>query len=1147
VAWTASEKKFVSLENKEEEIDIPLSSAETLSGEIRSVDVNRCGSFVSIAHGDKVDVKSVYSQDQTTIFKSQQMAIHHLVSTADSRTLIVCSNQEKVSIFDFEKVTEISKYSLREKVPQDEDGFVFCAVDPKNVYYAFLSLSRTLYIWDAKKNELVHSVKNALHKDATRLWLSLHTEMCPVRMAWTAEGEQLVIASGDEISFFNRHSWNKSLTIPSSLTSQESFYQIAFSENNRYMAVTSGNKDETSKVSLYFLNGAGSFEEIDQLTYPSPVVCIQFHRSSEILSVSTLSGEMYAVRNFLKNDVSSVKSIALQSVKIPEHKKDEIKKTDTIVTTTASALLEDDFMDAESADEEHDIVEEPSEDPFEIVEEEEEDDMAARSKSKSKRKRLGKKNVLDNSTDEDIPFSEKESKQNSPASLALGLSPAMAPRSKLFSPSALGRFTEQPQQNAFQPGSTQSADGKRFLCYNAIGYIKLTSIPGQDSHFLEVEFHDGNKRSHSFTDRTKFHLADLSEKSYILSNENDLMNPSRIYFGSVQNDTKWEYTFPDEEVVDVVALYNNGDGVAVATTETLPNNSAGDFKTYSIRLLSGSGAQFATLDVEGKVVTMAGKEHLLAYVFYNPNGVRQYSLVNSKDGRVLSEGNLTLTTNADLAWVGFDENNFLYTADTAGVVRLLSMDHWQKWMQVAQLHKYGEHIFVAYVTSKTMFYIRSETAQISVLPLPTLHRAPLELKLFSNQTNGDNAKAMKYEQDFILQNMIINSEKRSIIENNSMEKARFMLKESKPLSDKMIDMDKNILRLTEECLVSGGSQLSQRVLEYAQYLNKLQSVEFARQLARNHKQKDVESLLARVEKDNFDRLSNIDSRPDQINSNRVLPACTRDTELILSASSLKSSDSIQGRPQRRNPKSTDDELLLDQEADALAPQTAAGSDKKPSMPAPRVEPHTPGRPSLFSPKRQKRPTGARRPLLSRRALPPTGVQKKSTPFSSFEPHTAQSEKKTSALESMECESKIIASSKKALAAVVEEVSSAPSTTQSTLSSFTTNDASKKRKRDVDSDSGSEKENNVAVSNKKARTHEPEIDSPEPDMKNISFEKERSPSKPKNEMVEPPTEIALEERETLKMPKFDKAKILAARSADAMQDDDSDEEDFSVSI
>lgn len=1132
--------------------------------DVKSVDVNQSGSIITVAHGDQVDALLLFQEVQSTIFKSQQMTIHHVTSSPDSQTVIICSNQEKPAVIKFDKISDISKFTKLQNVPEDEDGFVFCAVDPKNMYYAFVSFSRTLYIWN--KEKIVHKIPNAIDKNVTRAWLTISPESLPIKVSWTNDSKYLIIPSNNVINFISTSNWKVAFSLSTTYTS----YQAVLSDNDRYLAVSQCDKSK-GILSLFFQGKDGQYINIEDIKFDTPLTNIQFHKSSDLICASTFDGNLHVIKNFLK-DVSSTKIAAKLEIKVPPK-------------LSASQLLDKDSMDESNSDEDSLDIKEPSENLFdgkknihkkfneeqsldqESSEEAEDEDLRQAPRP------ISKKNIIDNSSDDEIAFSDKDSIQNSPKSIQLGGSP-LVKGITLSKGQIIQQSTLQP---SFQPGATQLHDGKRYLCYNHIGFIKVSTIPGQENQYYEVEYHDSLSGSSGTIEKyNRFQLADLAEGSYILASRGDLVNPSTIFYKSTKNDIQWEYTLPDDEQVDVVSILNNGETVAIATTESL--SSTGDFKTYSLRLFSGSGAQTATIDLEGRVITMTGRNNNLAISYYNQLGQKQYIILQTKDGRILQQGNLTLTTYSDLTWMGYDENNLLYTADSSGIVRVLSMDHWKQWIRVASLHVEGEHTHVFYISMRSIFFTRSTSPNISVLPPPTIQHTPFSLKLLNSKTNGDNLKNIKYEQEFIIGNLIVNAHKRDIVENNSIDKAKFMLQESKQLSDLMIEMDKNLLRLLEECLLTDSNALKHRILEFAPFFNKKQSIEFAKQIAHNQKQKKIENQLLGIQKKYFGQ--NADTT--DLSSKRALPSCARDYDLIFNENLIQK---LQTNNQNTNniatngtnytngnshthhthisntnnfkTNSLENHTTIEQETEDI--EMGDASPIHNDMDDSFLNQHTPGRPPLFSPKKQKRPSEIKRNIFAKRSnetiTKALSNNERKSPFESFEPEVI--EIGNSALESLERQSKVSAFAKRVIQSATESESQntqSPNKEElvgSQSSQHSSNHSSSqpvqstianilKRKRDVEKENFNESNKRNKIDSKQASIqkspphsiHKSPI-SPVGEASQNNQESEKTP-----ELITETIEISLSERKKLQLPKsFDATKFKKVLST--TEDSDSD--------
>ena len=254
-----------------------------------------------------------------------------------------------------------------------------------------------------------------------------------------------------------------------------------------------------------------------------------------------------------------------------------------------------------------------------------------------------------------------------------------------------GTPTHYPMQEAFQPGATQPASGRRYLAYNSLGSIILRTEA--DHNIAEVNFHDTSlhrKRIPLLNDFYGFHVGSLGSAGALYASLSTMEAPSTVHFTPFDAWTSnAEWTLPLPQGEDAV-------GVAVGANFCVVANNR-----RMVRLFSLSGFQANVLSMPGDVVCVFADGPVFGVVYHAGYGaanqvleVRTFDFVS---GKMLTESRLCLSHEASLAWIGFTDEHAVATYDSEGIVRVFTPDFGGSWVPIfdaSRERKGGENFWV---------------------------------------------------------------------------------------------------------------------------------------------------------------------------------------------------------------------------------------------------------------------------------------------------------------------------------------------------------------------------------------------------------------------------------------------------------------------
>ncbi|XP_033110580.1 WD repeat and HMG-box DNA-binding protein 1-like [Anneissia japonica] len=227
-----------------------------------------------------------------------------------------------------------------------------------------------------------------------------------------------------------------------------------------------------------------------------------------------------------------------------------------------------------------------------------------------------------------------------------------------------------PLQKPFISAATPVHLTCRFMKWNNIGIIR--SYDGEDESSIDVEFHDSSVHHALHIDnQLNYTMADLSAQAVLLANEKDddgnLSQLTCLHFGSWDTQKEWNTSMPKGEEIKSLCLGWNW--LAVGTDKRL------------VRIFSIGGVQHGMFAIPGPIVSMSGYGNQLMVVYHMGTGVPgdqclgvKLLHLSGKRRQIITAEMLPITPKSTLTWLGFSEEGTPVTADSEGVVRMLSRE-----------------------------------------------------------------------------------------------------------------------------------------------------------------------------------------------------------------------------------------------------------------------------------------------------------------------------------------------------------------------------------------------------------------------------------------------------------------------------------------
>eukprot|EP01012_Entosiphon_sulcatum_P048867 TRINITY_DN67422_c0_g1_i1.p1 TRINITY_DN67422_c0_g1~~TRINITY_DN67422_c0_g1_i1.p1 ORF type:complete len:1195 (+),score=211.61 TRINITY_DN67422_c0_g1_i1:39-3587(+) len=210
-----------------------------------------------------------------------------------------------------------------------------------------------------------------------------------------------------------------------------------------------------------------------------------------------------------------------------------------------------------------------------------------------------------------------------------------------------------------QPGATPLEGERQFLACNNIGVVKR--LVDGDRVSIVADFADQLRhRPIRISDRFNFVFAAIGPRGVIFASRGEAEEGAYILYKPLEGwgaHTEWTCTFPRGEQVEAVCI---GDTWSAITTNR-----------YT-RVLSFTGVETAVLSLP-RVVACVGSKALMAWVYEEGPTLRLSVFNMDKRSAEIVASPVVLSTPSDrLTWIGWTDEYFVATADTSGVIRVLS-------------------------------------------------------------------------------------------------------------------------------------------------------------------------------------------------------------------------------------------------------------------------------------------------------------------------------------------------------------------------------------------------------------------------------------------------------------------------------------------
>ncbi|CAL8470187.1 g9729 [Coccomyxa elongata] len=234
-------------------------------------------------------------------------------------------------------------------------------------------------------------------------------------------------------------------------------------------------------------------------------------------------------------------------------------------------------------------------------------------------------------------------------------------------------------QNAIQPGSTPTGEGKRrWLAYNVMGCISSR----EDDGFcvVEVSFHDTSrhrKRVPLLNDFYHFSMASLGAKGAFFASTSCADAPSMVMYRPFESwapNSDWTVGLPVGEEACAVAAGESF--CAIATSRQF------------LRIFSAAGLQLSITSIPGRIVALAAHDNMVALAWHSGMPAQDgsqslaYSVYRMDVQGLVQAGMLCLSPKTSLAWFGFSEEGMLASYDSTGVMRLCCSAYGGSWVPV---------------------------------------------------------------------------------------------------------------------------------------------------------------------------------------------------------------------------------------------------------------------------------------------------------------------------------------------------------------------------------------------------------------------------------------------------------------------------------
>ncbi|XP_069986368.1 WD repeat and HMG-box DNA-binding protein 1 [Penaeus vannamei] len=229
-------------------------------------------------------------------------------------------------------------------------------------------------------------------------------------------------------------------------------------------------------------------------------------------------------------------------------------------------------------------------------------------------------------------------------------------------------------QKPFQPGMSPEHLNDRYMLWNNVGIVRQYS--SEDENSIDVEFHDTSVHHALHLNNNSGHsMAALSTQALALACEAQDDQPSKLavqHFSAWGGSKEWHVDMPSEE--EILALCIGVGWLAVATDR----RNLRIFSTSGIQrdVLSIPGPVVCLAAFEEQLMVVfhsgmgvSGDQHMAAIVLS----------VNGNKHPVPLSCPLPLSPRSYLAWAGFTDEGTPAVMDSAGIIRMMHFKYGYNW------------------------------------------------------------------------------------------------------------------------------------------------------------------------------------------------------------------------------------------------------------------------------------------------------------------------------------------------------------------------------------------------------------------------------------------------------------------------------------
>ncbi|KAI9207974.1 uncharacterized protein BJ171DRAFT_492272 [Polychytrium aggregatum] len=385
-------------------------------------------------------------------------------------------------------------------------------------------------------------------------------------------------------------------------------------------------------------------------------------------------------------------------------------------------------------------------------------------------------------------------------------------------------------QAPFQPSSTTLKGDRKYLAVDLSGVIYAIQDKKMDQ-MIHLEFFDKSRRSVHFSDDRNFSMAVLGTSGAAFASETSGSYRSTLMFKSYDtwggNSLDWKIELPAKENIKALAM--TASSITVFTDQ------------YYLRHFSHSGLQLGIQSLKSPVVAMSGWGNVLVIArheggTYHGEQNLGYLIISASSLRILQIGELPISPNATLQWIGFSELGMPATYDSQGIMRILERHKSRAWVPVfdaqAVMNGRAESYFAVGVT-ETQFIcvVLKGKEKHPSFPRPTLTEFPIQIQFIAADSSDTQLEERLFRSSLLS----------SHAEGESHESGTFEEKEAE-LVRKEADMDKILIQLMQGACTTDPPNTN-KFLELCSRLHLLKAYDAAAQLALYHQ---LHSLSERV-------------------------------------------------------------------------------------------------------------------------------------------------------------------------------------------------------------------------------------------------------------------------------------------------------------